>query len=460
MKSIFALFQYFPLLRIFVGKKKYGWSLFTLLYAANGKNKKIRGENFSMIYDELFQKALSQAFLLQQTYQIRPKEKIILIGNNSQSWLVHLIAFSGLSVELIFINPKMKAAYIQQQLKQISNCKIFIDNESQEILQLENVILLPGIQAQNPLPEQFLKVLKQSKSKIVNLSSGTKGNIKNEKRSLAVMPFLRPYFQIITKLKIHQNDDVLISIPGAHGYGLAALFLALITSRNIYLSSTMEDCKNILYQGEIDCWVCIPDQLEALLPAIQEGKIKLKKIISGADILNKEIVKTLLGKEIAIYNLYGTTETGIICIATPPQLKIHADTLGKALSGVNFQLRPEVSGKNSLWVKTQWSANERRANYIFTGDYIQINKAGFWFHEGRADEQFNRSGVLSSQQEIEQLLAEHFPSLSFNIMITKNQIKLQSLSRKDLEEKRVIENSINKIFPKHLRPDEIIWQQA
>ncbi len=457
MKSFFALFQYFPLFRIIIGKRKYGWSLFTLLYAANGKNRKITGENFSITYDELFQKSLSQAFLLQQTFSIKPKEKIILIGNNSQSWLIHLIAFSGLSIELLLINPKMKAAYIQQQLKQISDCKVFIDTESQEILQLENVIVLPLIQASNSLSERFLKELKNCKSKIVNLSSGTKGKIKNEKRSLAVMPFLSPYLQIITKLKIHQNDAVLISISGAHGYGLAALFLALITSRNIYLSNTIEHCKNTLMKDEIDCWVCIPDQLATLLPFIKEEKIKLKKIISGADILNKEIVEILLKKEIAIYNLYGTTETGIICIATPSQLKIHADTLGKALSGVKFQLRQEVSGKTSLWVNTPWSANERRANYIFTGDFIRINKTGFWFHEGRADEQFNRLGLLSSQQELEQLLAEHFPNLDFKIIISENRIKLQSLSIKNLEEKQYIENKINKIFPKHLRPDEIVW---
>jgi acyl-coenzyme A synthetase/AMP-(fatty) acid ligase len=109
-----------------------------------------------------------------------------------------------------------------------------------------------------------------------------------------------------------------------------------------------------------------------------------------------------------MYNVYGTSETGVIAVATPSDLHGSPESVGRALTGVKLDIlddrkRPLPQGEpGELWV----TQNARR---IATGDIGYLNSAGQLFLLGRSDDMINCGGEKIYPQALEAMILERLP---------------------------------------------------
>jgi acyl-CoA synthetase (AMP-forming)/AMP-acid ligase II len=128
-----------------------------------------------------------------------------------------------------------------------------------------------------------------------------------------------------------------------------------------------------------------------------------------------------------LFNFYGATETGLVTLAKPHDLRVAPGTIGRVLRGNDVRLqdeagRPVATGEvGELYVKSGnlvagYHANpdatyaSMRDGYFSVGDLARQDARGYLFIEGRKRDMIISGGVNVYPREVEAVLAE-FPSV-------------------------------------------------
>jgi acyl-coenzyme A synthetase/AMP-(fatty) acid ligase len=137
-------------------------------------------------------------------------------------------------------------------------------------------------------------------------------------------------------------------------------------------------------------------------------------IASGGSELNPKCADEIhekLGD--VLYNLYGTSESGLTTIAAPQDLRADPHTIGRRIPGVRLKIR-DMQGRKVLdgkvgcfCVKTRWSMRNKKSSWIFTGDTGYRNSDGLYFLCGRIDDMIVSAGENVYPAEVERILASH-----------------------------------------------------
>lgn len=387
------------ILKILTSITKHGFNLLVLLDSAKdiaAEKACIEDDFIKLSYNELYQQTISLAGYLQTKHQIKATNNIVILGDNSVLFVKSLFAVSSLGTNVYLLNPNQKEDYYDFFFTKNKIDLVMGPKQNEQNFENKQI---PYFCFEKDVDDIKTSInnrnQKWKSSTIVILSSGSKGKPKNEKRKLSVLQYLNPLIDIIKKLDLKGNKSVLISVPVFHGYGLAALFLSLFMNQKIRLSSTFnpEKTLTILKKEKTNCWIAVPLMIQKVTSL---GKIQttgLQKIISGGDVLPPAIVESIQQlKTIAIYNLYGTSETGVCTIATNDDLKRYPQTIGKAIMGVkttitdtNQNLTPNDQIGN-LSVKCAWAADNKNKTFEPTGDMVSKNSEGYFFYKGRNDD--------------------------------------------------------------------------
>ncbi|MEN8906118.1 MAG: fatty acid--CoA ligase family protein, partial [Clostridiales bacterium] len=113
-----------------------------------------------------------------------------------------------------------------------------------------------------------------------------------------------------------------------------------------------------------------------------------------------------------LYNIYGTSETGLLTISTPKDLKYNNLTIGKKISGTKIKIVDSNKNKlkngqiGQLQIKTTWSMIGE-SNWIKTGDLGYRDNNGYYFLSGRADDMIISAGENVYPIELESILIKH-----------------------------------------------------
>jgi fatty-acyl-CoA synthase len=125
-----------------------------------------------------------------------------------------------------------------------------------------------------------------------------------------------------------------------------------------------------------------------------------------------------------LYNFYGATETGLVTLAKPQDLRAAPGTIGKAVPGNDIRLlgedRRDVSEgkvgelyvKNKLLVagyhKDEGATNDSMLDGFFSvGDLARRDRDGNFFIEGRKRDMVISGGVNVYPAEVEAVLEQH-----------------------------------------------------
>lgn len=188
----------------------------------------------------------------------------------------------------------------------------------------------------------------------------------------------------------------------------------------------------LLQQYEVTCFCAAATELRRLIleDVSSYDLSKLKSTVSAGESVNPEVIErwhALTGT--TILDGYGQTET-LMTITNRPGQQVKPGSMGVPLPGLEIGAYDqqagtiEAVGSGELVLKLPypqlmlgyWKDIERTNQTRFsvdgkqwyaTGDNVEIDKDGYVFYTGRADDIINSSGYRIGPQEVENALSKH-----------------------------------------------------
>ncbi len=190
---------------------------------------------------------------------------------------------------------------------------------------------------------------------------------------------------------------------------------------------------SIIEKYKITVWYTAPTALRMLMKAgdkiIKNYDLSsLRYICSVGEPLNPEVIRWgLKVYKLPIHDNWWQTETGSIMIANYPSLPIKPGSMGKPFPGICARIidtkgKELPPGKHGLLaLKQSWPSmlreiwgdrnkyNEyfRVSGWYATGDTAYMDKDGYFWFVGRADDVINTAGHRVGPFEVESALVEH-----------------------------------------------------
>lgn len=188
----------------------------------------------------------------------------------------------------------------------------------------------------------------------------------------------------------------------------------------------------LLQKYQISVWYTAPTAIRMLMaagtPLVKQFDFShLRHMCSVGEPLNPEAITWGISAfGMAFHDTWWQTETGAICIANYPAMDIKIGSMGKPVPGVtaaivddhgkpvgintegNIALKP---GWPSM-MKTVWRRPHKYQSYFsggwyISGDHGMVDKDGYFWFIGRADDVIKTSGERVGPFEVESALVEH-----------------------------------------------------
>jgi fatty-acyl-CoA synthase len=260
---------------------------------------------------------------------------------------------------------------------------------------------------------------------VVILTSGTTGTPKGAQRETPKS--LTPLGALFGRVPFRPREASVICAPLFHALGFALAVGAIslgsttILRRRFEPALVLEDIERHRASG----LVVVPVMLQRILDAYDEAPRNLSSLrivfVSGSQLggaLAKRALDTL-GE--VIYNLYGSTEVAYASIATPADLRVAPESVGRPTRGTIVQIldpagRPLEDGAvgrvfvgNAAQFEgyTGGGSKEMVGALMSTGDVGHFDASGRLYIDGRDDEMIVSGGENVFPREVEELLLRH-----------------------------------------------------
>ncbi|MEL7375759.1 MAG: AMP-binding protein [Bacteroidota bacterium] len=377
-------------------------------------------------YLQLYRESFSLAINLQNTFSVNKSSKVALFCKNHCICVKTLFACSRLGADTTFLNIEMSQPQIKRVVQQNNFDFLVCDNDFLEKVSdaRVNCTIIPCFGRNSGSLENLIRggfsnknrIKRQRSGRINVLTGGTGGQIKIVRRSPSIISLVKPFLALLTNLDLNKYKSVYIAVPLYHGYGLASLVTSFVLSAKIFLLEkfTTKYSLELVVENNIEIAILVPTMLKRMLRQSPEAMKRLKRILSGGAALDETLSSQVI-RELGpvLFNLYGTSEAGFSVLATPADLQIHPDTIGKIISGVSLKILDE-SGKKVksdqvgvIHIKTSWSMDIMKNRYISTGDMAYANKEGYIFLKGRNDDMIVSGGENVYPKDVERVLLKN-----------------------------------------------------
>ena len=188
----------------------------------------------------------------------------------------------------------------------------------------------------------------------------------------------------------------------------------------------------VIQKYGVTVWYTAPTAIRMLMKAGDEAPKRydlssLRYMCSVGEPLNPEaIVWGLKALNLAFHDNWWQTETGAILIANYPIQDIRPGSMGRPIPGITAaivdetgsEVEPGQEGDLAIrpgWpsmFRTYWRNQEMydskfKNGWYVTGDRARMDKDGYFWFVGRADDVINTAGHLVGPFEVESALIEH-----------------------------------------------------
>lgn len=394
-----------------------GSNLFALLQYAGRRypdRTAVTDDTGSYTFARLNKESLLLAELLHRRYAVTTGKKIAVICKNHAGFVTTLFAAAATGADVYLLPTEMGKLQLEQVCAQHAFDLVLTDPEFKDTISgIATNVFVPGLARNSRLPEIVNFTIKKG-GRLVVLTGGTTADSRIASRTPSLFQYLQPFLALMQKTAFSRASSVLITLPMYHGFGLAAMIMSVLLGVQVILS-TRKDNTHLLHlinQYQVSVIVLVPLVLQRMLQVTKAPLPFVQCIISGGDTLPQNVtVQALQQFGPKLYNLYGTSEAGLITIAGPADLKQYPATIGRAIKGAQIAIwdknnEPVANnGTGRLVVKNSWSANT--GNWIETGDFVYKNDAGYLFLKGRIDEMIVSGGENVYPVDVEHTLRQH-----------------------------------------------------
>ena len=249
-----------------------------------------------------------------------------------------------------------------------------------------------------PLPgrQGLRRGLVRKAGAVVIMTSGTTGPARAVRHRPTLRQILRTATALLDQLQPKHGAPTMLTIPLLHGHGLATLGMSLALAAPLFIfpRARSEDLLTCIAQNEIRVVVLVPTILHRLLEGGMEGRTTVRQVICGSAPLTASLATRGIERLGPIlFNLYGSTEAGLISLATPEDLRVAPASVGRILPGVSVDLQtadgvsvgPGQIGR--LRVRGELVQGKADASAgVDTGDLAHFGKDERLYLDGRADD--------------------------------------------------------------------------
>lgn len=329
-------------------------------------------EEGSMTFAELFRESLGLAGWLRQQ-GVGPDVQVGLMCRNHRSFLLGLLALSRLGADVMPLSCDLP----QEILQSYRLDRVLREEDCRQRLAAP----LPAVRA----------------GQVVVLTSGTTGIAKKVRRRPGLRQLLPIVVGLLGGLPLRRQRPLVLAIPLYHGYGLACAALGLALGAPLVLRRRY-DIGPLLEQARGGVLVTVPTLLQRWLRS-QPVVVPLAGIITGSAPLSADLCREILMRcGPVLYNLYGSSEAGVIALAGPARLQQSPGCVGRPLPGNRVRLLEGQILVNGPLAPAGWFA---------TGDLGRWDAFGNLLVCGRADSMIVSGGENVYPSELEEALSRH-----------------------------------------------------
>lgn len=346
-----------------------------------------------LTYRELL--AQADALAAQLATAIPAGSRVGLLGRGGAHWLVGLLAATRLGAEVVLMNTLHSSEGWATQARKLRLVAI-----------LHEAAYAEGLR-QHPHPADLVELGRTAQTgfrfmaprlgSVTLLTSGSTGNPRAIRRRTGLSRSLAVCAanDFLTRIEPRRGERVWLPPPLFHGHGLSALMLTLGFGGTLILADA-EDLWASLEAADPHWAVLVPTMLHRLLESRPAAPTlpHLRRLVSGSAPLSPRLAHQAQAQfGPVLFNLYGTTETGPIALATPADLAASVN-VGRVLRGVHLDLAHETVNVRSPFL----AVNAASWN---TGDLATVDAAGRLHLRGRADDRLICGGENVDPEELE-----------------------------------------------------------
>lgn len=427
-------------------------------------------------YKQLHSRSERLACSLSTQYKLGKGQKAAFLCRNHIALIEAVFAVSRTGASLYLLNPDMSQRQLDSLVLENGFDLLIYDEEFREVVNqcpFEKRTLpsyhatLPSVDSLAQVqPEQSGKLEKTGGSRIVLLTGGTTGKPKQAVHAPSLFNFLAPFSELMQKLRLNQFHAAYIATPIFHGYGIAILFSLLALGKKVVIQKRFQAdtaCTLVHLHG-VEVMTAVPLMVAKMLQTAPGKLGSLRCIASGGAKLSPKLVTNVresLGD--VLYNLYGTSESGLNLIAAPEDLAHNAATIGKSIKGGRMAVLENGQTKNpgeigQLCARNNWSMKNRKSVWIETGDLGYQDEEGYFYLCGRTDDMIVSAGVNIYPAEIEGALLSHPLIEDAAVLGIADELYGESLTAfvQAMEKKRLTQEELTEwlrpLLPKHQIP--------
>jgi fatty-acyl-CoA synthase len=362
-----------------------------------------------------------------------PGRQIAIIGRNHRSVIVALLAAARTGADALLLNPDSPPSVLAKLLAACpppgrtgANGGAKQNGEASPTIilhaaGLDVAALAPGAprlalpldleygSATAPLPR-----LTQP-GRLCVLTAGSTGLPKRIGRKPTIASLLPILLGLLEAMPITMHRPTVLAVPLFHGHGLATLAAALAFASPVHLARRYAIAP-LLERSPIASPPVVVSVPTLLARWVAAGPVRgrVAAVLTGSAPLEPQLCRRLL--EVlgpVVYNLYGSTEAGVVALATPSMLAEAPGTVGRPLPGTEVRVldaagRETAAGQSGrIQVRGPLVLRGDAEGWLDTGDLGRFDEAGRLHICGRTDGMFISGGENVYPQEVESCLIEH-----------------------------------------------------
>lgn len=384
-----------------------------------GSRMALHDDDGSLTFAELHQQSLALARRLSLDWGVAEGSQVALVGRNHRGFVLGLLACTRLGADVLPLAADLPAAVMGKILARQKIGLLLHDPDLGERLAAS----APGLPRTTYDPggtERASEPPGVSRGgELIVLTSGTSGISKGIRRRPMLGQVMPLVAGLLGSLPLRMHRPVVLAIPLYHGYGIASLAMALALGSPLQLGRRYEIAALLerLSSSDAPLLVTVPTLLSRWLRQ-SGGAARPVAVITGSAPLDPALCTQILDSlGPVLFNLYGSTEAGLIALAGPETLRQAPGCVGLPLPGNEVRLLGQDGSEVALgqvgriFVKGPFVLPSSDDGWRETGDLGRLDSSGNLFVCGRVDSMIVSGGENVYPHEIEELLASH-PSVS------------------------------------------------
>jgi acyl-CoA synthetase (AMP-forming)/AMP-acid ligase II len=357
-----------------------------------------------------------------RTKNILPGDKVAILSVNSIEYAATFFGILRLGAVPVLINLKLTVNQIQQILIDSESKMLFLDHNFESNIEtirfdkdFKSFCDFGGFEIYQP---------KKNETAFLLYTSGSYNSPKG-----AVIThsghswFLQGYKQKITG-QMATKAVALISAPLYHANGLTTFESSICIGLKVVLLPNFNavKCLQAIDEYRINIVYAVPTMLALMIQekeTIEKLNLSSLKIITMASSpLSKKLVENIRKTfpKATIYNNYGITEVGPGLFGfdenNPDSTYRPEGSVGYPREGIEYRIVDGILQIKSPSMMTSYynhSSNKSITadGFFITNDLFKIDKNGYYYFIGRADDIFKCGGNKVNPEEVEQILESH-----------------------------------------------------